>query len=119
GCLLAAAGAGAGAGMMYVKGKSTDVLEASPRAVAEATEMAMKDLGIAVISRQASDVDASIVGLTATDAKVDVTVKSETQTMSKIFIRVGVWGDDVLQWRLLKQIRTNLGLPASPTTNTS
>src|SRR5437762_3111892 len=105
GCLLAAAAAGTGAGVAYVKGKSTDVLDADPRAIADATVAAMKDLDIAVISSDASGVDASIVGRTARDAKVQVTAKTQTEKTSKVFVRVGVFGDDPLQARILERIR--------------
>jgi len=111
GCLIAAAAAGTGAGVAYVKGKSTDSVEASPRAVADATEMAMKDLNIAHISTDRSDSECNISGRTDRDAKVQVTARAETEKSTKIFIRVGVWGDDVLQARILERIRANLGLP--------
>ena len=116
GCLLAAAAAGTGAGVAYVKGKSTDLIEADPRAIADAAEKAMRDLDIAVISKAATGVDASIVGRTARDTKVDITAKAETDRTSKVFIRVGVFGDDPLQARLIERIRANLGAPAEDRT---
>src|SRR5436309_1342174 len=100
GCLIAAAAAGTGAGVAYVKGKTEVTLDADPHRIADATEQAMKDLDIAVISRSASDVDASIVGRTARDTKLEVTVKSQTTSTSKVFIRAGVFGDAVLQDKL-------------------
>src|SRR5215471_2543945 len=101
GCLLAVAAAGTGAGVAYVKGKTVSTVDADPRAVANATEQAMKDLDIKVISNDSSAVDANIVGRTARDTKIEVTVKSESKELSKIFIRAGVFGDDALQDRLL------------------
>ncbi len=115
GCLVAAAAAaGTGAGAIYVNGKTEMALDATPPAIASATETAMRDMKIAVISNNSSDAEASIIGRTSSDAKVEVTAKSETERSSKIYIRVGVWGDKVIQWNLLDRVRTNLGL--SPTT---
>ena len=119
GCLLAAAAAGTGAGVMYVKGKSTDVLDADPRAIADATDKAMRDMGISVISNESSSVDANIVGRTARDTKLEVTAKSVTDRTSKVYIRAGVFGDDVLQQKLLDGIKSNLGLPTEKTAGAS
>jgi len=114
GCLIAAAAAGTGAGVAYVKGKSVDLLDATPHAIADATEAAFKDLDIAVISREYTDVDATIIGRTARDTRVQVTAKAETDKTSKVFIRAGVFGDDPLQARVLERIRANLGMPEHP-----
>jgi hypothetical protein len=118
GCLLAAAAAGTGAGVAYVKGKSVDVLDGDPRAVADATVASMKDLDIAVVSNDSSGVDATIVGRTARDTRIQVTVKAETDKTSKVFIRAGVWGDDPLQSKLLDRIRSNLGMPTDQNIST-
>jgi hypothetical protein len=111
GCLIAAAAAGTGAGMAYVKGKTTDVLDASPRAVADATEMAMKDLDVAHISTNRADSECTIIGRTGKDAEVHVTARAQTDRTTQVFIRVGVFGDEVLQARIIERIRANLGLP--------
>src|SRR4051794_1066373 len=119
GCLLAAAAAGTGAGVAYVKGKTEATVDADPIQVADATEQAMRDLNITVISRQATKVDANIEGRTASDTKLNVPAKSETERTSRVFIRAGVFGDDPLQERLLSRIRDNLGLPTSRTSSTA
>ena len=120
GCLGAAAAAGTGAGVMYVKGKTVATLDGTPRTIAGATGQAMKDLGYAVISNDVTDVDATIVCRTTSDTKIEVTVKTETDRTSKIFIRAGVFGDAALQSQLLERVRTNLGMPPdSPTTGAS
>ena len=120
GCLIAAAAAGTGAGVMYVKGKTVATLDGTPRTIAGATGQAMKDLGMLVISTDVSDTEATIVGRTSNDTKVETTVKTETDHTSKIFIRAGVFGDVAIQRQLLDRIRTNLGLPPEdPTTSTS
>src|SRR5947207_241390 len=110
GCLIAAAAAGTGAGVAYVKGKTEAVLDADPRAIADATVQAMKDLDIAMVSREAGEAESTVVGRTAKDTKIEVTAKAETTKTSRIYIRVGVFGDDPLQAKLLGKIKENLGL---------
>ena len=117
GCLLAVAAAGTGAGVMYVKGKTTDMVDADPRAVADATVQAMKDLDIAVVSHDATGVDATVVGRTARDTRIQVTAKVETDKTTKIFVRAGVFGDDALQSRLIDKIRDNLAHPIERSTS--
>jgi hypothetical protein len=112
GCLLVAAGAGAGAGVAYVKGDLDATVNAAPDQVAAAAEAAMKDMGLAVVSSQASKLDAKVVGRTARDTKLQVIVKAESTGTSKVSIRAGHFGDDALQSQLLGEIQKRLGLAA-------
>jgi hypothetical protein len=114
GCLLAAAAVGTGATVAYVKGDTQTTLPADPREIASATERAMKELDVAVVSASSSGVDAKIVGRTARDTKLQVTVKSQTPKFSTVDVRAGVFGDESLQNALLDKIKSNLG--AAPTT---
>jgi hypothetical protein len=123
GCLILLAGAGAGATVAYVKGDLETRIDADPKAVAAATEQAMKQMDISVISHAATGLDANVVGRTANDTKLEVTIKGETENTSKVAIRAGVFGDMVLQSRLLEKIKSNLGLyapaPAKAETQTA
>src|SRR5947208_15129425 len=99
GCLLFVAGAaaGTGAGVAYVKGKSVNTVDGNPKQVAVATEKAFKDMNMVVVSNNASTVDAEIVARTARDVKVDVVAKSESDKLSAVYVRVGVFGDAPIQ----------------------
>jgi hypothetical protein len=112
GCLILLAGAGAGATVAYVKGDLETRIDADPKAVASATEQAMKQMDVSVISHAATGLDANVVGRTANDTKLEVTIKGETDKSSKVSIRAGVFGDMVLQSRLLDKIKSNLGISA-------
>lgn len=113
GCLLVAAAAGTGAGVAYVRGDLETSVEAQPDQVAAATEKAMKDLDIAVISTSSSSIDAKVVGRTARDTKLTVVAKSQGSKFSELSVRAGVFGDDAIQHRLLEQIKTNLSAPTT------
>jgi hypothetical protein len=109
GCLLAVAAVGTGATVAYVRGDLDTSLDADPKTVAVATEAAMKQMDVAIISHEATGLDAKIVGRTARDTKLEVSVKGEGEHTSKVSIRAGVFGDDALQTALLAKIKANLG----------
>jgi hypothetical protein len=123
GCLLLLAAAGTGATVAYVKGDLDTSVDADPKSVAAATESAMKQMDIAVISHEATGLDARIVGRTARDTKLEVNVKGQGEHASTVSIRAGVFGDDALQANLLAKIKSNLGnsapAPAKDKTETA
>jgi hypothetical protein len=108
GCLLVAAAAGTGAGVAYVRGDLDTSLDADAKRVADATERAMKALEINVVSKQADGLDGKIIGRTARDVKMTVVIKAESEKVSKVSIRAGVFGDDAMQDRLLAKIKQEL-----------
>ena len=117
GCIVVAAAAGTGAGVAYVRGDLDATLDASPAAAADATERAFKDLELNVISKESSGLDAKLVGRTARDVKLTVVIKGESDQLSRISIRTGVFGDDAIQSRVLAKIREHLG--AAPPSSTA
>ena len=108
GCIWLAAGAAGVAGTLYVKGEVQSTLDATPDKIVAATEKAFKDLGIIKISASGSKLDGLVVGRTAADKEVTVTVKSSTEKTSEISIRVGTFGDETLGRQILTKIRANL-----------
>ncbi len=121
GCLLFAVGAaagGTGAGVMYATGDLETTLDAPPKAVADATESAFKDLELVVIQKESSSIDAKITGRTARDVKMTVVIRGESEKLSRVSIRTGTFGDDPLQARVLEKIREHLGMiPSTQPTN--
>jgi hypothetical protein len=108
GCLLVAAAAATGGTVAYVKGKSVNTVDGNPKQVAQATEKAFKEMDMVIISNQSSTADAEIVARTARDVKIDVVAKSESDKLSTVFVRVGTFGDEALQNRVLDKIKANL-----------
>lgn len=108
GCLLVAAAAGTGATVAYVRGDLETTVEASPPEVVRATELAMKELDIAVITNGSTELDGKVVGRTARDVKLTVVAKGQSDKLTKVSVRAGVFGDDSMQDRLLEKIRENL-----------
>jgi hypothetical protein len=107
GCLAVAAGAGA-AGAVYVMGSLDSTLPGNPEAVVDASEGALKDTDIHVLSKDATGIDGSVVGRTALDTKVEITVKKHDEKSSKISIRVGTFGDKELSQQIYDKIKAKL-----------
>jgi hypothetical protein len=112
GCIIAAA-AGAGAGVAYVRGDTETVLPGHPKDVTAASEAAAKQMSLTVTSSNASGLDGRVAARTASDTPVVVTVKAEGPDASRVSIRVGRFGDDVMQNTLLAKIRENLKASAT------
>jgi hypothetical protein len=108
GCFLAVAAAGTGAGVAYVRGDTDVVLPARPQAVAAASAEAAKQMELTVTSNNATTLDARVVARTASDTPVVVDVKSHGPDASRVSVRVGRFGDDVMQSAMLEKIRQNL-----------
>jgi hypothetical protein len=107
GCLAVAAGAGA-AGAVYVMGSLDSTVPGTPETVVDATEGALKDTDIHVLSKDATGIDGSVVGRTALDTKVEITVKRQDEKTSKISIRVGTFGDKELSQQIYDKIKAKL-----------
>ena len=108
GCRVAAGAVGAGTGVAYVRGDTEAVLEGKASDVTAASEAAARQMQLTVISKNASGLDGKVVARTAADTPVVVVVKAEGPSASRVSIRVGRFGDDVMQATLLQRIRENL-----------
>src|SRR5689334_19291808 len=82
GCLIAAAAAGTGATVAYVRGDLEATLDADPRQVAEASERALKNMDVAVLSKETSSLDSKITARTARDAKIVIVSQARTDKVS-------------------------------------
>jgi hypothetical protein len=107
GCVVVAVAAGV-AGVAYVNGDLEATVEASPPKVVEASEAALKGMEIDVTSSEKSGIDGRVVGRSALNKKVEITVKRETDTTSKLSIRIDTFGDESLSRQIYDRIRAEL-----------
>ena len=107
GCVVVAVAAGA-AGVAYVNGDLEATLEASPPRIVDASVKVLEEMEVEVQSSDKSGIDGRTVGRTALNKKVDIAVKRETDTTSKVVIRIDTFGDESLSRQILEKIRTNL-----------
>ena len=111
GCVAAAvtgAAAVGGAGAAYVMGDLRADVEATPTRIAEATRRAFATYAIKVDEYKTTELDAVITGRTASDKKIKVTVKRETDLISELSIRVGTFGEEDYSNLLYEEIKKQL-----------
>lgn len=107
GCVVVAVAAGA-AGVAYVNGDLEATFDATPPRVVDATEAALKEMEVEIEPPERSGIDGRVVGRTALSRKVEVTVKRDTETTSKVWIRIDTFGDESLSRQILEKIRAHL-----------
>src|SRR3954449_2064069 len=108
GCLLLAVGAGTGAGVAYVSGKSEVMMDGNPVQVAAAAEKAAKEMSLVVVSNTADAMESKVVSRTADDARIVVYAKAVGDHSSQVNCRMGVFGDDAMQYRMIERVKANL-----------
>ena len=108
GCFVAVVGAGAAAGVGYVRGDLEAVLDADPADVYEASLEAMDDLELPIISKEKNALEAKIVSRTTEDKKVQIIIKRTETNITKLSIRIGVFGNEVQSRLIYDKIKANL-----------
>src|SRR2546423_6776860 len=70
GCILLAAGAATGATVAYVRGDLETALAGNPEKVAAATKAAFEEMKLAIVTNEATALDAKVMARTAQDVKI-------------------------------------------------
>ncbi len=107
GCVIAAVGAGAGT-VAYVRGDLQTVESKSLDDVYEATEKAIKELGLNVTKKTKDAMSATIVARDAQDKKITIKLSATTEETTKLSIRIGVFGSETKSRRIYEEIKKNL-----------
>jgi hypothetical protein len=110
GCVVLAVGAGAAGAVAYAKGDLETEVHYGIDHVYAATKKAADDLKLHVITSEGGK-DALSAALTARDAadkRVSIKLKTVTQDVTKMSIRIGTFGDQTKQRLICDKIRDNL-----------
>ena len=83
GCAVVAVAAGV-ASVAYVNGDLEATIDGTPQKLVQASEAALKELDIHVVSSDASGVDGRVVGRTALQKKADITIKQEPGSLIQL-----------------------------------
>ena len=102
------AGAGAGAAVAYVRGDLDTTLGASLSQSIRAANLAVEELQFVKVSETKDAVQATIIARDAADKKIEFYLSSLSEGATSLKIRVGTFGEDELQARILAQIRSHL-----------
>lgn len=108
GCLAVAAGAGAGTAVAYVRGQLETQVQAGYERSGEATNAAIQQLGFVKISEKKDALITIIVARNAADKKIEIRLERLAKELTKVRIRVGLFGDEALSMAVLDKIKANL-----------
>jgi hypothetical protein len=111
GCFLVAVSAAGAAGagtVAYVRGELDASLGNKYDAVVSAASKAIGQLQFAKIRESKDAFSAEIIARTAEDKKIEIVIKNEADTLTKVGIRVGVFGNEEKSQAILDAIKANL-----------
>jgi hypothetical protein len=107
GALVAGAAAGAGA-VAYIRGELEATEEAPMDKVVAAAKGAVDDLQFRLISSDADAVSGKITAETARGTDIGIALERESDNVTKIRIRVGVFGDEDLSRLIHEKMKARL-----------
>ncbi|MBI5381200.1 MAG: DUF3568 family protein [Opitutae bacterium] len=107
GCLVLAAGAGAGT-VAFIRGELESTLSAKYDPAVRASERALDQLKFARISTKTDALVTVLVARTADDKRIEIKVSTVGEGVTKVQIRVGIFGDEALSLRILERIKAAL-----------
>ncbi|MDH7600187.1 MAG: DUF3568 family protein [Sedimentisphaerales bacterium] len=108
GCVIVAAGAATAATVAYIQG-ALEVEEPHPlEKVYAATKKALGDLRMMVTKDTKDMFKAEIEARDVEDKKAEITLVAKNEGITKITIRVGLFGDEVRSRRIYMRIHENL-----------
>ena len=108
GCFAVVAAGAAGSGVAWYNGRMDVTLNERLDDVYAASQKAVAQLEFARINERKSAVDAALVARTALDKRVEITLQKQDDKITKVSIRVGVFGDENLSMAVLAKIKANL-----------
>ena len=108
GCIVAAVGAGAVGTVAYLKGDLEAVEAASLNNVYQATEKAVEEMELFVISKKKDSLGATFTLRDAADKKIAIKLSAATENTTKISIRIGTFGSEAKSRTIYEKIKENI-----------
>ncbi|MBW8002424.1 MAG: DUF3568 family protein [Planctomycetes bacterium] len=108
GCMIAAVGAGAAGTVAYVRGDLEAVEAASLDKVYAATEAAVRKLELTVTKKSKDALSGVVVVRDAEDKKITIKLTSTAEGMTKISIRIGIFGNETKSRLIYEQMKREL-----------
>jgi hypothetical protein len=110
GCVAVIAGTGAGAAVAYSMGRLDTVVSADLVRTEKATDAALAQLQFSKISEKSDALVAVFIARTSEDKRIRIELSKEGDQVTRIWIRVGVFGDEAVSLAILDKIRAGLGI---------
>lgn len=108
GCIAVAAGAAGAGAVAYIRGELDATVGNSYESVVRASGKALDQLEFVTIGTRKDALSARITARTAQDKKVEIEVTKVGDELTRIQIRIGVFGDEALSMTILDRIKANL-----------
>lgn len=108
GCLLVAVGAGAAGTVAYVKGDLETTLDAGMDRSYAAALKALDQLQIVPTQKLKDSLSAEIIARRSDDTKITVALTRVDDKITKMSIRVGVFGDQAQSTTIYERVKQNL-----------
>lgn len=108
GCMAVAAGAGAAGAVAYVRGDLDANLDANFDQAVAAANRAIDRLKFAKVSENKDALQAILIARNAADKRIELRLERVGERVTKVKIRVGVFGDEPLSIAILDQIKAAL-----------
>ena len=108
GCLLVAVGAGAAGTVAYVKGDLETTLDAGMDSSYAAALKALDQLQIVPTQKLKDALTAEVIARTSDDTKITIKLTRVEDKITKMSIRVGVFGDQAQSTTIYERIKQNL-----------
>jgi hypothetical protein len=108
GCLVVAAGAATGVGVAYVKGDLEAVVDAPVERATEASKQACEEMGLILISSSSDALMGVVEARRADDTRVKITIRPMGEQSSKLFIRIGTFGNKAESMAIYDKIKAAL-----------
>lgn len=108
GCLVVAAGAAGAGTVAYIRGELEASLQGSYDNIVRAANQAVGQLQFARISENKDALTALLIARTADDKKIEIKITKISDSLSKVQIRVGIFGDEAISLAILDRIKANL-----------
>lgn len=108
GCIAVAAGAAGAGAVAYIRGELDATVGNSYEATVRAANKAIEQLEFAPIGTRRDALSAKITARTAQDKKVEIEVTKVGNDLTRIQIRIGVFGDEKVSMTILEKIKGNL-----------
>ena len=108
GCVVAAVGAGAAGTVAYVRGDLETVETVGLDALYKASLEALDKLELAVIQKAKDAMTAEIISRDVEDKKIRIKLTSTAEGMTKLSIRIGMFGDETKSRLIYEAIKKEL-----------
>jgi hypothetical protein len=107
GCFVLAAGAAGAGTVAYIRGELDATLPNNLDAVDAATNRAIQHLQFVKVSESKDALSAVITARTAQDKKIEIRLDKAGDALTRVRIRVGIFGDETISRALLDAIKTS------------